>query len=66
MKKRYNENINRFIFNISKSNFQQIISRVILYCITTFIFINMMTSIGGCFAMCVRPLSRRRLWDTGL
>jgi len=51
MKKRYNENINRFILFISKINFQKIINKTVLYFITIFIFIGMMTFTGGCFAM---------------
>ena len=51
MKKRYNENINRFILFISKINFQKIINKTVLYFITIFIFINVMTFTGGCFAM---------------
>ena len=51
MRIRNNKNINRFILFISKINFQKIINKTVLYFITIFIFIGMMTFTGGCFAM---------------
>jgi hypothetical protein len=43
--------INRFIRLISTLDFQTSIKKTVLYFITTFILINMMTYTGGCFAM---------------
>lgn len=51
MKKIIKTKINKFICFVSTPNFQKSISRAVLRCITTFIFIIFMTSIGGCFAM---------------
>ncbi len=51
MRKRNNNKINRFIFNICRADFQKLIGKVILYSLTTIIIINLMTSTGGCFAM---------------
>ena len=49
MRKTNIKKMKRFIF--CKVNFQKVISNVVLYSITTFILINLMTYTGGCFAM---------------
>lgn len=49
--KNNSKTINRFIRLISKFDFQTSINKAVLRCITTFILITFMTSIGGCFSM---------------
>jgi len=43
--------IKRLICYISEANFHKSISKAALCCITIFIFLNLMTYTGGCFAM---------------
>ena len=43
--------INRLICYISEANFQKSISKAVLHCLTTFIFITLMISVGGCATM---------------
>ena len=53
MRKINNKKINRFICAFITNNFQRLISKTVLFFITTFILTNMMTYTGGCFAMLV-------------
>jgi WD40 repeat protein len=41
----------RTICSIHKKNIQKSINKAVLHCITTFILITLMTSVGGCFTM---------------
>ena len=51
MKKIDNTKINRLICYIAEANFHKSISKAVLHCLTTFIFITLMISVGGCATM---------------